>query len=62
MHDPPCKGRLIQCFMYMRSSPNDNHYAHPLDFVAVVDLNQRKVGAVQHTPAVTLCSACLAAA
>ncbi len=37
--------------MYMRSSPNDNHYAHPLDFVAVVDLNQGKVGALQHTPA-----------
>ena len=46
VHDPPCKGRLIQCFMYMRSSPNDNHYAHPLDFVAVVDLNQRKVGPI----------------
>lgn len=37
------QGRLIQLWMYKRSSPNDNHYAHPLDFVPFVDLNKRKV-------------------
>jgi hypothetical protein len=26
VHLPPLAGRLIQCFMYKRSSPNDNHY------------------------------------
>eukprot|EP00884_Botryococcus_braunii_P003392 jgi/Botrbrau1/13053/Bobra.0187s0015.1 len=43
VNDPPVDGRLIQTFMYLRSSPDDNHYAHPLDFVPVVDLNLRKV-------------------
>ena len=29
--------------MYVRTSPEDNHYAHPLDFVPIVDLNTEKV-------------------
>ena len=45
VHGPPIKGRLIQLWMYKRSSPNDNHYAHPLDFVPFVDLNLRKARA-----------------
>ena len=43
MHLPPCEGRLIQTFMYVKTSPDDNAYAHPLDFVPVVDLDLKKV-------------------
>lgn len=43
VHCPPTSGRLIQLFMYKRSSLDDNHYAHPLDMVVVVDLNLGKV-------------------
>lgn len=25
------KGRILQFLLYRRSSPDDNHYAHPLD-------------------------------
>ncbi len=25
--------RVVQLFMYARMFPEDNHYAHPLDFV-----------------------------
>lgn len=40
----PCEGRLIQLWMYYRNGdPDDNHYAHPLDFIPVVDLNLKKV-------------------
>ena len=39
-------GGLIQCFMYLRSRPGDNHYAHPIDFTPVVDLTAGKVSAV----------------
>lgn len=35
--------RLIQTFMYVRAFEMDNAYAHPLDFVPVVDLNEKKV-------------------
>ena len=42
MHMPPIEGRLIQTWMYNRSHPDDNHYAHPIDFVPLVDLNLRK--------------------
>ena len=43
VHIPPIPGRLIQTFMYVRTSPDDNHYAHPLDFTPIVDLNLEKV-------------------
>ena len=47
----PCKGRLIQLWMYYRNgSPDDNHYAHPLDFIPVVDLNLKKVGFISGIP------------
>lgn len=40
----PCDGRLIQLWLYYRNDdPDDNHYAHPLDFIPVVDLNLKKV-------------------
>ena len=39
--------RLIQTFLYQRmlnlGTLEDNHYAHPIDIVPVVDLNTRKV-------------------
>lgn len=35
--------RVIQLFMYKRNDPDDNHYAHPLDFVPVADLNLKRV-------------------
>eukprot|EP00894_Picocystis_sp_ML_P004234 jgi/Pico_ML_1/54751/g618.t1 len=35
--------RLIQTFLYLRSDADDNHYAHPVDMVPVVDLNMRCV-------------------
>ena len=44
VHMVPCEGRLIQLWMYCRNGdPDDNHYAHPLDFIPVVDLNLEKV-------------------
>jgi primary-amine oxidase len=39
-------GRLVQTFLYHRQHGEgleDNHYAHPIDIVPVVDLNARKV-------------------
>ena len=36
-------GRYIQCFVYVRASPDDNFYAHPLDVVVVVELQTKKV-------------------
>ncbi|KAK9802672.1 hypothetical protein WJX73_003875 [Symbiochloris irregularis] len=41
--DPSLKGRFIQCFMYMRNAPQDNHYAHPLDLVVNLELHSRRV-------------------
>ena len=46
---PPLDGRLIQLWLYGRSHPDDNHYAHPIDVVVLVDLNLKKVGR-QFTP------------
>ena len=37
------RGRYIQCFVYVRASPDDNFYAHPLDVVIVVELQTKKV-------------------
>ena len=36
-------GRLIQAFLYLRDDADDNHYAHPLDMVPVVDLYKEVV-------------------
>ena len=49
VHIPPIPGRLIQTFMYVRTSPDDNHYAHPLDFTPIVDLNLEKVSQLTST-------------
>ena len=37
------KPRLVQLFMYQWLGEGDNHYAHPLDFVPIVDLNLERV-------------------
>lgn len=38
---PPTKAirRLVQTFLYYRADLDDNHYAHPLDMLPIVDLN-----------------------
>ena len=53
--EPP--RRLVQTFLYQRMFGNDledNHYAHPIDIVPVIDLNTRKViridGLDRHPP------------
>jgi primary-amine oxidase len=48
VHLPPADGgRLIQLFMYLRIGHEmDNAYAHPIDFVPVLDLNLKKVSAM----------------
>ena len=33
----------MQCFLYMRSQPQDNHYAHPLDLVVNLELHSRTI-------------------
>lgn len=30
--------RVVQLFMYARMFPEDNHYAHPLDFVVGIEI------------------------
>eukprot|EP00188_Purpureofilum_apyrenoidigerum_P006075 Plantae.Rhodophyta-Purpureofilum_apyrenoidigerum.ctg8779.p1 GENE.Plantae.Rhodophyta-Purpureofilum_apyrenoidigerum.ctg8779~~Plantae.Rhodophyta-Purpureofilum_apyrenoidigerum.ctg8779.p1 ORF type:complete len:649 (+),score=102.63 Plantae.Rhodophyta-Purpureofilum_apyrenoidigerum.ctg8779:157-2103(+) len=35
--------RLVQTFLYRRDDADDNHYAHPIDLVPIVDLNSKKV-------------------
>ncbi|XP_037032511.1 copper amine oxidase 1-like [Bradysia coprophila] len=42
--------RAVQLFMYARMFPEDNHYAHPLDFVVVVDLNAFEVILIEDLP------------
>lgn len=39
VHLPPLGGRLIQTFLYRRSSAADNQYSKPLDAVPIVDLD-----------------------
>jgi primary-amine oxidase len=44
--DDGVPGRLVQTFLYMRSHGDnleDNHYAHPIDILPVVDLNAEQV-------------------
>lgn len=46
--------RLTQIFFYTRNpknnSPDSNHYAFPLDFMAIVDLTEEKVVRICHLP------------
>jgi hypothetical protein len=36
------EGRILQFLLYARSSPDDNHYAHPLDTVIFYDYHTDK--------------------
>ncbi|KAI9315747.1 copper amine oxidase [Dichotomocladium elegans] len=40
---PGRERRLMQALMYMRTCEDDNQYAHPLDFVPIVDVGLMKV-------------------
>lgn len=42
--------RLQQAFVFARLSPHENLYAHPLDFNAVVDANNRRILAIDFAP------------
>ncbi|KAI8140977.1 copper amine oxidase [Fennellomyces sp. T-0311] len=45
------KRRIMQALMYMRTSTDDNQYAHPLDFTPIYDVNAQKViEIIHHTP------------
>jgi primary-amine oxidase len=39
----PEKLRLQQCLMFARFGEDENIYAHPLDFVPIIDSNSKKV-------------------
>jgi primary-amine oxidase len=39
--------RLVQTFLYKRADAEDNHYAHPIPLLPVVDLNAERVVALQ---------------
>lgn len=39
--------RLVQTFLYLRDDADDNHYAHPLDILPVVDLNSETIVAIE---------------
>jgi primary-amine oxidase len=39
----PEKLRLQQCLMYARFGEDENIYAHPLDFIPIIDSNSKKV-------------------
>ncbi|EFJ39825.1 copper amine oxidase [Volvox carteri f. nagariensis] len=43
IHASPLEERAIQCFMYLKTCPEDNAYAHPLDFVPIVSMDSRTV-------------------
>lgn len=51
---PPAKwrddakgARLVQTFLYRRDGDGDNHYAHPIDVLPIVDLNVGRVVALE---------------
>ncbi|KAI7859415.1 copper amine oxidase [Circinella umbellata] len=39
--------RMMQALMYMRTCEDDNQYAHPLDFIPIIDLGKMKVVAIE---------------
>ncbi|KAG8932173.1 hypothetical protein FRC01_000152, partial [Tulasnella sp. 417] len=46
----PKEKRIQQCLLYARYGPHENLYAHPLDFVPVVDVNAKKVIHIDFPP------------
>ena len=66
--EPSPPARLVQLWLYRRDDADDNHYSKPLPLLPVVDLNARKVVALQVCGSAqasrvqcTCCSAYLAA-
>eukprot|EP01025_Chloroclados_australasicus_P031457 TRINITY_DN3179_c0_g5_i1.p1 TRINITY_DN3179_c0_g5~~TRINITY_DN3179_c0_g5_i1.p1 ORF type:complete len:672 (-),score=75.87 TRINITY_DN3179_c0_g5_i1:433-2448(-) len=53
VHSENIDGRQLQIFLYKASFPDDNAYAHPLDIVPIVDLNQKKVAKIDIPETVT---------
>lgn len=51
--EPGVAARLVQTFLYWRSTAVDNQYAHPIDLLPVVDLIAEKVVHIGHQPGVT---------
>ena len=45
--EPLPPARLVQLWLYRRDDADDNHYSKPLPLLPVVDLNARKVVALQ---------------
>ncbi|KXZ45138.1 hypothetical protein GPECTOR_58g587 [Gonium pectorale] len=43
IHASPVDERAIQCFMYLKTCPEDNAYAHPLDMTPIVSMDSRTV-------------------
>ncbi|KAG9049364.1 hypothetical protein FS837_010578, partial [Tulasnella sp. UAMH 9824] len=46
----PTAKRIQQCLLYARYAPHSNLYAHPLDFIPVVDVNAKKVIHIDFPP------------
>lgn len=44
---PGREKRMMQALMYMRTCEDDNQYAHPLDFVPIVDLGKMEVVSIE---------------
>ncbi|KAJ1551304.1 hypothetical protein HK096_001532, partial [Nowakowskiella sp. JEL0078] len=42
--------RIVQVFMYVKMHEDDNQYAHPLDFLPLVDLISKKVVKIEYLP------------
>ncbi|CAM0137855.1 peroxisomal copper amine oxidase [Umbelopsis sp. WA50703] len=42
-HVEGAERRVMQGLMYYRLSEDDNQYAHPLDFVPIIDINEMKI-------------------
>ncbi|CDH57012.1 peroxisomal copper amine oxidase [Lichtheimia corymbifera JMRC:FSU:9682] len=39
--------RMMQAFLYMRTCEDDNQYAHPLDFVPIIDLGKMEIVSIE---------------
>ncbi|GAA5795012.1 copper amine oxidase [Helicostylum pulchrum] len=44
---PGREKRMMQALMYMRTCEDDNQYAHPLDFVPIIDLGRMEVVSIE---------------
>ncbi|KAG2179785.1 hypothetical protein INT43_003568 [Umbelopsis isabellina] len=49
-HMDGAKKRIMQGLMYYRLHEHDNRYAHPLDFVPIVDVNKMEIIEIERIP------------